>query len=194
MDVTAYKQQLVALSPVGHAWNTEQNSDYKKLLATFAEGLARLDKHTEKYLKELDLRTATDLLPEWERLLGLPDVCSPGNQTLQQRRESAHSKFIQKGGQSKKYFIELAGSLGYEITISVYKPFIAGISRCGQSLNPIDMRFVWRVNVPGNRAYKFRTGMSLTGERLLKVVPADQLECIFKQLQPSHTTLYFNYQ
>jgi uncharacterized protein YmfQ (DUF2313 family) len=194
MDVTDYQQQLVALTPIGHAWNTEKNSDYKKLLTTFAEGLARLDKHTEKYLKELDPRTATDLLPEWERLLGLPDVCSPGNQTLQQRREVAHSKFIQKGGQSKKYFMGQAKSLGYDITINTYKPFVSGISRCGQSLNPIRMRFVWRVNVPGNRTYRFRAGVSVAGEQLLKIVSASQLECIFKQLQPSHTALFFNYQ
>jgi uncharacterized protein YmfQ (DUF2313 family) len=163
-------------------------------MTTFAEGLARLDKHAEKYLKELDPRTATDLLPEWERLLGLPDVCSPDNQTLQQRREAAHSKFIQKGGQSKKYFIGLAKSLGYDITITTYKSFVAGLSRCGDPLNPLGMRFVWRVNVPGNRTYVFKTGQSATGEKLLKIVPATQLECLFRQLQPSHTTLYFNYE
>ncbi len=194
MDVTAYKQQLVALSPQGLAWNTENNSDYTKLLAAFAEGLARFDRHLEIYLEELDPRTATNLLPEWERLLGLPDKCSPQELTLQQRRETAHSKYTKKGGQSKAYFISLAKSLGYEITIETYRTFNSGLSRCGEHLCSGEMRFIWRVNLPGGRAIKFRTGVSAVGEKLLRVIPASELECLFRQLMPSHTTLFFNYQ
>ncbi len=194
MNVTAYKQQLVALSPQGLAWNTEEDSDYSKLLTAFAAGLAKFDRHLEIYIAELDPRTATILLPEWERLLGLPDSCSTQAQTLQQRREAAHSKYIEKGGQSAAYFTALAKSLGYDITINTYRPFCTGISHCGELLSPLDMRFVWRVNVPGNRVFLFRTGVSAVGERLLQIISATELECAFKKLKPSHTELFFNYQ
>lgn len=194
MDAVAYQQQLKALSPQGLAWNLEPDSEYSKLLQSFANLLARFDSDIQKAIEELDPRTATVLLPEWERLLALPDKCSMQPQTLQQRREAAHSKYISRGGQSKAYFIALAKSLGYQITIETYKPCIAGLSRCGDSLNPINMRFVWRVNVPGNRALRLRAGQSRIGEKLLTIISATELECVFRRIQPSHTDLFFNYQ
>jgi uncharacterized protein YmfQ (DUF2313 family) len=194
MDVEAYKQQLIALSPQGLAWNTQKGSDYRALLTTFAEGLARVDGFIKTYFEELDPRTATNLLPEWERLLGLPDSCSVSNPTLQQRREAAHSKYIMRGGQSEAYFIELAKTLGYNITITTYRTFIAGLSRCGDKLNPASMRFTWRVNVPGNKTLRFKTGTSAVGEKLLTIASATELECIFNKLKPSHTNLLFNYE
>ncbi|WP_432473345.1 YmfQ family protein [Amphritea sp. HPY] len=194
MDITAYRQQLVALSPPGLAWNTEPNSDYSACLDVFASALARFDNNIAIALEELDPRTATALLPEWERLLALPDTCTPAAQTIQQRREAAHAKYVMKGGQSKAYFIALAAKLGYSITIDTFKPFICGISQCGYELNPADMRFVWRVNVPGERSIYFRAGVSAPGEELLHIVSAAELECVFRKLQPSHTDLFFNYQ
>jgi uncharacterized protein YmfQ (DUF2313 family) len=194
MDVTAYQKQLVALSPQGLAWNTEKGSDYKKLLTTFAEGLSRADNYIETYFDELDPRTATSLLPEWERLLALPDSCTISEQTLQQRREAAHAKYIMRGGQSEVYFIAIAKALGYQITITTYRPFIAGMSRCGDNLNPDTMRFIWRVNVPGNKTLYFKTGTSSAGEKLLKIASATELECMFSRLKPAHTDLFFNYE
>lgn len=194
MAVEDYQQQLIALSPPGKAWNTAAGSDYNSLLKVFAIALSRFDDQAETMLNELDPRTATRLLPEWERCLGLPDPCAPADQTLQQRREAAHAKYIMKGGQSKAYFIKLAERLGYLITIDTYRPFIAGLSRCGEALQPDDCRFNWRVNIPGNRVVHFRAGESAAGESLLHIVSAGELECVFHRLQPSHTDLFFNYQ
>jgi len=194
MDVADYRQQLIALSPQGLAWNNDKDSDYSALLSSFAEGLVRIDAYIESYFNELDPRTATQLLPEWERLLSLPDSCTAVNPTLQQRREAAHAKYVMRGGQSKAYFIELANQLGYQITITTYKPFITGVSRCGSRLSPAECRFIWRVNVPGKRVLPFRTGTSATGEKLIKVVSATELECMFNKLKPAQTDLFFNYE
>lgn len=194
MDVDAYQQQLVALSPQGLAWNAERGSEYSDYLFVFAKALADFEGTvTNIIINELVPLTSTQLLPDWERVLGLPDSCSPHNQTLQERREAAHARWIARGGQSKAYFIGLAKSLGYDITIDTYKPFVTGLSRCGDNLDFVDSRFVWRVNVPGERAYFFRAGESACGESLLQIVPATQLECIFRKLQSSHSDLFFNY-
>ncbi len=193
MDAVAYQQQLKALSPQGLAWNLEADSEYSKLLQSFSEALGRFDGDIQQVIEELDPRTATELLPEWERLLELPDPCAIQPQTLQQRREAAHSKYISRGAQSRAYFISLAKSLGYEVTIDTYQAFITGLSYCGEVLNPINARFVWRVNVTGERSYRFRAGESACGEQLLKIVSATQLECTFRKLQPSHSNLFFNY-
>lgn len=194
MDVDAYHAQLVALSPQGLAWNVEEGSEYSDLLYVFAKALAVFDsKLTDIFLKELNPLTATELLPDWERLLGLPDTCSPADQALQQRREAAYAKWIMRGGQSKAYFIALASAMGYDITIDTYSPFVCGLSQCGYPLNTLEMRFVWRVNVPDSRVYYFRAGESTCGERLLQIVSATQLECAFRKLQPSCSDLYFSY-
>lgn len=194
MDVDAYHQQLIALSPQGLAWNTEPGSEYSDLLYVFAKALSDFNGDVDDiFLRELNPATATKLLPDWERLLGLPDGCSLPNPTLQERREAAYAKWVMKGGQSKAYFIGLAKSLGYDITIDNYKPFMCGISRCGSPLNTVGFRFIWRVNVPGERAIYFRCGQSACGEPLLKIISATQLECIFRKLQPSKSELFFSY-
>jgi uncharacterized protein YmfQ (DUF2313 family) len=194
LDVDAYHQQLIALSPPGLAWNVEEGSEYSDLLYVFAKALAEFDGDvTDIFLNELNPLTATKLLSDWERLLGLPDACSPANQTLQQRREAAYGKWMMHGGQSKAYFIGLAKAMGYDITITTFKPFICGLSRCGDALNPVGMRFVWKVSVPGVRTYRFRVGQSVCGEKLLTIASAAQLECVFKKLQPSHSHLVFSY-
>jgi len=193
VNEAGYRQQLVALSPPGLAWNSENGSEYSHLIDSFAAALAKVDGRVDQLLDELDPRTATELLPDWERLLGLPDACTPADQTLQERRIACHAKYIMKGGQSEAYFIKLAETLGHPITITVFKPFITGLSCCGNGLYSEDDRFVWKVSVNTSRPVYFRTGESAAGEKLLQLAPAAMLECIFRRLQPSHTTLVFDY-
>lgn len=75
--------------------------------------------------------TAVALLSDWERVLGL-SVSS--GMTIQARRQQIMAKLNETGGLSRSYFIRLAKSLGYDITIDEPEPFRCGRNRCGDRL------------------------------------------------------------
>jgi len=143
-------------------------------------------------LFELDSRTTTEMITDWERMLGIPDACTPLASTLQGRREAVHTKWTAKGGQSVGYFVNLALKLGWIITITEYNEFKVGQSRVGDALNNVTWPYVWTVNTALDTITYFRVGQSRVGEAL-----ADwdntELECLINTLKPSHTRALFNY-
>lgn len=89
-------------------------------------------------------------LMDWERVLALPDPCLTGiSQSVGQRVQAVISKLQGHGGQSKAFFIALAKSLGYDITITTFRPARAGIARAGDAIYGGSWVFTWRVNEIG---------------------------------------------
>lgn len=135
---------------------------------------------------------AGGLLPDWERVLALAPSATD---TYQQRQNRVLAKLAEIGGLSIPYFINLAASVGYTITIDELEPFRAGRSRAGDPLYVPDIIFVWRVNIQNSKtlSYRFRAGKSLAGERLCAFGDPD-IENIFNDLKPAHTLCIFTYQ
>lgn len=192
----AYMTQLRGLLPQGEAWNTQKDSVLTKTLQIIAEELVKIHGRTGFLIEEADPRAASELLQEWETIAGLPDSCTGPAETLQERRNRLVQKITNTGGQSKAFFIAIAVFLGYAITITEYRPFITGISQTGVGIlnGGHAVRYHWTVSVPNPRLTYFRTGVSTTGENLLSVARALDLECILNRLKPAHTNLIFNYE
>jgi uncharacterized protein YmfQ (DUF2313 family) len=131
------------------------------------------------------------LLADYERLYQL-GVTS--GMTLQARRQQVLAAMNATGGLSRAYFINLAKSLGYDITISEPEPFRAGIGRAGDRIWTPDIIWVWIVNISDQQVpvYHFRAGSSLAGERLT-TYGQNLLENLFNDLKPAHTQVVFNY-
>lgn len=93
-----------------------------------AEGncLARAEIKSDEVLNGITPFFAVSLLSDWERVLALSVDSS---MTIQQRRQQVLAKINATGGLSRNYFINLAKSLGYDITIDEPEPFRAGINR-----------------------------------------------------------------
>lgn len=132
-------------------------------------------------------------LNEWERLLGLPDPCLIGESlTVRQRVQAVVSKLQSRGGQSRSFFIGLAKALGYDITITTFRPACVGLSRIGDPLYGGAWAFTWRVNAPAVTINYAVVGVSGAGDPLAswgnKV-----LECRLSQLQPAEGILLFGY-
>ncbi len=72
----SYDQLLRALLPPGLAWVAEVGSELAYLVEALAQELSRVDERGEDLQNEMDPRTATELLDEWEEVAGLPDECS----------------------------------------------------------------------------------------------------------------------
>jgi uncharacterized protein YmfQ (DUF2313 family) len=82
---------------------------------------------------ESDPRRTIELLPDWERNWGLPDPCFPEQLTIEARQRFLVQRMTMIGGQSRQFFIDVSSQLGYNITITEYRPFMVGIDRCGDN-------------------------------------------------------------
>lgn len=132
-------------------------------------------------------------LTDWERELGLPDPCLVGqSQTVGQRVQAVVSKLSGRAGQSKPFFIALAKSLGYDITITTFRPARAGIARAGDAINGGDWNFTWRINSPAVTTSHARAGATGAGDPLT-AWGNRALECRLGQMKPAESILLFGY-
>ena len=125
----------------------------------------------------MDPSRSLEMLREWETVWGLPDPCTGALSTLQERRAALMARIMSVGGQSPGYFIRLAATLGYTITITEN---VGG--------DPT----VWRVNAPTTTVRWFRAGRSRAGEQI-RSWGNDLLECGIEAAAPAHLTLLFGY-
>lgn len=194
----AYQAQLAALLPRGRAWPREEGSTLMRLLLAKADELARIDGRAADLLEETDPRTTLELLTDWERVAGLPDNCIPAPDSIAERRAALLARITGQGGQSRAYFIALAASIGYAVTIDEFRVFAAG-SLTGEDLNDDDWAHAWRVNVLPP-AVDTGTGFTITyftagsnaGERLSGFGSLD-LECVISRARPAHSVVLFSY-
>jgi len=196
MNEQAYLAQLQALLPPGPAWTREPDANLTRILSAWAAELARIDARADDLLNEADPRTARELLPDWERVAGLPDPCMPAASTLEERRNRLVQHLTTIGDQSRAFYLSVAERIGYQgVTIEEFRPFMSGRSRCGDALNgPATVRFYWRVHVPEPRVAWFRAGTARCGDRLGAIRRAEDLECIFRRLDTRHTEVIFAYE
>lgn len=160
--------------PRGRAWPRDLASLQAIILSGLAPTYARLQASDNQLLLEAMPSTTTELLPEWEETLGLPDPCIGGNPTIDKRRAQVVARFANKGGQSIAFFTAYALTLGYVITITYdFAPFRFG-DRMGSRFGGSGNIFYWTVNTPGPG-------------------PLADLECEFERLKPAHTVVLFNY-
>jgi uncharacterized protein YmfQ (DUF2313 family) len=193
MTADDYRRQMQALLPRGFAWPLAPAAWLTRLLSGLSPEFARIHGRVLDLIRESDPRTTVEMLAEWERALGLPDNCSSTlAPTLQARRDDVLTKLVSLGGQSREYFIAVAARLGYTISIEEFKPFRVGRSRVGESINALEMTWVWRVNGPPVTIRSFRVGRSRIGERL-RSWGNTALECRLTQLKPAHTKIIFSY-
>lgn len=195
VDVAAYARHLKALLPSGPAWAVNDESTVLgRLLLAIGEELARVSARGGDLIRELDPATITELLTDWERVLGLPDPCLNTAGTLQERRAAIAAKYTLIGGQSRAFYIELAAALGYEITITEFNPFSADESGAGDPLAPDEAGWAhtWQINAPETTIRVFRAGQNTAGDAL-REWGNEQLECAMNGRKPAHTNLLFAY-
>jgi len=193
MGLTAnqYFEEMKALLPRGVFWEIEDGDVLSNLLGALSEEFARIDARALGLLDEVDPRTVYELLADSERDLGLPDSCTDQVDTLAERRDALHSKLISVGGQSRQYFISLAQALGYSITISEFRSFVAGGGAAGGALTNSQWSHAWQANAAAETIREFVVG-SAAGESL-RDWGNESLECVLNKYKPAHTTVLFAY-
>lgn len=187
------KQLLTNLLPEGKAWNREEGSNLVKVLDGNAVELDRVDARNAELLGEYDPRTTLELLPDWERNVGLPDPCANTvESTLAIRRSLVYEKLTLIGGQSRQFYIDQAAKLGMVIEIDEPFPFIAGSSTAGDNVYNEDWIHHWIVIADEFNEVVFTAGGSAAGEPL-RVVINDLLNCMITRSKPAHTVAVFRF-
>lgn len=187
---------LQDLLPPGAAWPRDPDATLTHLLAGLAGELDRVEDRTADLRREADPRTTLELLPEWERVAGLPDGCLPANTSLSARRAALIARLTDRGGQHGAYYQGLADLLGVSVALTEWRPFTCGWSPCGAShqIGPPEIRHVWQVTVTEPRVAWWTCGLSQAGlDPLARIERAAELECLLARLRPAHSRLLVSY-
>ena len=179
------------LLPRGRAWPRGLSS----MLAAFAGAIGdtAYQLHAQMVLLldvESDPAQAVQLLPDWETDYGLPDPCTPANPSIGQRHAALLAKIAGIGGQSAAYYIGVAASFGYTITITTWAVFTP-FSSPWDPVTGAAWRFAWQVNAPSITFADF-TPFSSPWDPLWTISDTT-LECRLRAIAPGYGVLWFNY-
>ncbi len=189
-----YRSQLAQLLPPGPAWDAELYALPAMVIDAVAVELARVDARANDLLSEMFPGTLRELLPDWERVMGLPDECLGELSTSGERLAEVVRRFSDVGRQDPAYFEGLAHRLGYpnawveEMRTPRFRRSRFGLARFGDW----DAQFLWILHLgdrlPGGSRFGIaRFGYRFGGNR------NDAIECLVRRYSPGHTIVYFDY-
>lgn len=180
-----YLEQLQALMPRGDALTRELGTDLSNLLLSLADEFARVDARAEKLLEEIDPRTTTELIAEWERVTGLPD-CAPIGPTLGARRSDVVHRLTLIGILTPQFLEDQLLALGFTATIREFECFEVGFSQVGEELATEAAWFFFDVITDELALFEAEIGAFTVGEPLGAIVN-DTIACHVDRLKPAHT-------
>lgn len=176
LSANDYLRQLQALLPSGPAWTRGDAAVLTALLLSLAQEFGRVDARAADLARELDPRTTVELLPDWERALGLPDACTGPLTSLDERRAAVVVRLCGSSLPPRQYYTRLAALLGYTVTIDTK---VDG--------DP----YKWRVNAPEVTWREFTCESPCTEP--LRSGGITLLECVIRRRARAHTEVLFAY-
>lgn len=183
---------VARLLPRGRAWPRRAGSTLMGYAAAIADCLYLFHRFAVLLLDvESDPAQAVQLLPDFEADYGLPDSCSPAVLTVEGRRAALLAKIASIGGQSAGYYIGVAAALGYDITITIWRPFLFGNPFWGP-MPTASWRFAWRVNAPTITVQRFQFGVGQFGEPFW-TIGNSELQCRLTKIAPAYGVLWFQF-
>jgi uncharacterized protein YmfQ (DUF2313 family) len=195
-DLDDYFNQLLSLLPRGAAWDQIDSGLFGDLNYAIATEYTRVSDAMVELENDTFPQNTSQLLEDWERVLGLPDDCVAGvSQSTTERRAAVITKLSTLTEPTPLFFVNLAQSFGYSIEVVEYFPARVGRARIGDALNGSGSEFTWAVRIPGSytASQRARVGDARIGDRLA-TWGQGSLECLMRQYKPAHTTLIFLYE
>ena len=139
----AIAAQLRRLLPKGALWEAAAGSVMLARLQAAADEALRLYGRAADLRRQAHPGEVDELVDEWEAEYGLQ-----GDGTLTQRQAALLAKYRAVGGQSPRYYIDVAAGLGIVITIEKPRPFYVGTHGAGDLVGEIEWAFTWIVRAP----------------------------------------------
>jgi len=189
-----YQEQLRNLLPSGPAWDPERLPELQQVLQGVAQELARIDARAVDLQNEMDPASVSELVPDWEKVMNLPDPCLGLTPLFDDRRLAVRRRLLAVGSQRASYFVEIARSQGYpNASVTELRTPRMGRSRFGDAhFGTWQAHFMWTLNTGGRLLLGRRFGASYWGERF-GTNPGSALECLIHRSAPAHTRVYINY-
>ena len=169
---------------------------------------ARIEERAQQFLVELDPNQTFEMLDNWERLLKIPDECTPDNYapSIYERRLRIIQKLTTGGGQSPAFFKLIAQQLGYNVgvlDVVDFRDFRVGQGRAGDRISNSTLpgggigaagwAYTYAIQAPEDDfTRKFLAGQGRAGDRL-RVTENTTLECTIKKFAPAHVSVLFFY-
>lgn len=181
MTAADYARQLKQLLPRGSVWLLEAGSWISQTLLAIADEYARVDGRGADLIEESDPRTASEMLDEWEVMLGLPDEDITAIPTSDEDRQVVVTqKYIAQEAMTPASYEARAIACGYEATVD-------------DSYGTLILRSGFR---SGDRCY----GLGWASVFSLTVSPPAgaalshaELEAVITRAAPAHTFVFFEY-
>ncbi|WP_122575840.1 YmfQ family protein [Pseudomonas viridiflava] len=189
-----YAEQLQALLPPGPAWDPERVPEVQQLIAGLSHEFARIDGRAFDLLNEMDPASVSELVPDWERVMNLPDPCLGLKPLFEDRRLSVRQRLVAVGGQNAAFYVGIAVSQGYpDASVTEFRTPRMGRSRFGQAhFGTWNAQFIWTLNTGGRQRLGRRFGASYWGERF-GVNPGTAIECLIRRAAPAHGIEFVNF-
>ena len=186
-----YAQLLRQLLPPGPAW---EKDEILELIDKLSIEMARTDERIFALYNEMDPNSVTELVPEWEKVMDLPDPCLGPSPSFDDRVAQVRERLISVGQQKPAYFVSIAQKQGYKNAkvIEVFAPRFHksrfGAARFGTWLQ----QFFWVLETGSRLASGRRFGMARFGQRFGDIA-GDALECVIHRYAPAHTHYIIEY-
>lgn len=112
--------QVLAHVPQGIAWECFRRAGKTayRLIHALSSGYEDAWRALCRLAHELDPRTTTELIGEWERAVSLPDPCLPAAQTLDERRAWIMWRLEKRRWTTAQDWKDLAALFGLEIAVT----------------------------------------------------------------------------
>lgn len=128
--------------------------------------------------------TAGNYLVDWERVLAITPATDA---TVSERITECLFRLRALGRLDKQYYIQLAGAIGYDISITEPKPLMANWMEAGQSVMANEVRWIWQVTIDGGFTQYARAGAMAAGDPIMWFRDKTKLETMLEELKPAHT-------
>jgi len=183
---------LAKLLPIGPAWDYEDGSTLSNFLDGWSQEFGRWQAAADALVDSADPRSANQLLPDYERIFGLPTACMTGiSQSLQQRRNALVAQMTNSGGQSVAYLVGLAAQAGFAVTITEFAVTTVNMG-AADGLIDVNWASAFQVNgAVGGMVTNFTVGSGV--DEALAMWGNTLLECLINQYKPAHTVAVFAY-
>lgn len=194
MTVDQFVAMQQALLPAGMAWPRNPDAVLTKLLRSWADEFARESGRVDDLLNEFIPVDVQEMLPDWERVLGLPDACCSFDValTVDQRRTNLNHKLTSAGGQSRQFYIDLAAKLGYtDVSIDEFR-LATCTDSCESTVYGREWKFAWQMNV-GDYISIHTMSCSDPCDSPLRSWVQTELQCRINQLKAAHTVAIVNW-
>ncbi len=167
---------LQALMPSGPAWPRDADAEQTSLARALSYEFSRVKMRARDLIEEMDPRTTTEMLPDWERVYGLPDECAQPT-TLAGRRIALQGRMTGRGSPSIPNIGSISEGIGYPITIT-------------ENYRTADM---FSCTSPCNSPLRTRKWMYLWTSTARYGTANTEYECVLDSITPSYTVLETEY-